>query len=58
MHIIELRTVCNSPAPAAARYAASLIRAGLADRHLILRRALAPICTPASVSTSHDMVRQ
>jgi hypothetical protein len=49
MHIIELRAVCNSPAPAAAGYAARLIRAGLADFNLILRRSL--------VATSTVMVR-
>lgn len=50
MHIYRLRDVFNSPAPRAARYAASLIRAGLADFDLILRRSLLPV--------SHDTVRR
>jgi hypothetical protein len=52
MHILRLRDVFNSPAPAAARYADRLIRAGLADFDLILRRSL----LPGTMSTSHDMV--
>jgi hypothetical protein len=53
MHILRLRDVFNSPAPAAARYADRLIRAGLADFTTIMRRSLVPTSAP----TSHDMVR-
>ena len=50
MHLLRLRDVFNSPAPNAARYADRLIRAGLANLDLILRRSLVPV--------SHDTVRR
>lgn len=54
MSIYRLREIIKSPAPAAARHADSLIRSGLADFDLIVRRALA---TTETAMTSYTAVR-
>jgi hypothetical protein len=48
MSIYRLREIIKSPAPSAARHADGLIRSGLADFDLILRRSLVPAETLTS----------